>query len=75
MLLILKLIVILELQVGFEMEEYTFNERAGQVAIYIIKENSVTISENFIVEVAMLQSSTATEGVYIMYHFTGNMKT
>jgi len=53
-----------ELQVGFEMDQYTFSEDAGQVTIYIIRENNVTISENFTVEVSALSSSTATVGMY-----------
>ena len=55
----------IDLRVGFEMDQYTFSESAGQVTIHIIKENTVSISENFIVQVAMLQSSTATEGMFI----------
>ena len=46
-----------ELQVGFEMDQYTFSEGAGQVTIYIIRENNVIISENFTVEVAMLTTN------------------
>ena len=53
-----------ELQVGFEMDQYTLSEDAGQVTIYIIRENNVTISENFTVEVSALSSSTATVGMY-----------
>jgi len=55
-----------ELRVGFEMDQYTFSEGAGQVTIYIVRENTITISDNFTVEVAMLQSSTATEGAYVI---------
>ena len=51
-----------ELQIGFEMDQYTFSEGAGQATIYIIRENNVTISENFIVEVSILPSSSAMEG-------------
>ena len=53
-----------ELQVGFEMDQYTLSEDAGQATIYIIRENNVTISENFTVEVSALSSSTATVGMY-----------
>ena len=63
-LLLFTRILSTELQVGFEMDQYTFSEGAGQATIYIIRENTVTINENFIVEVATFSSSTAKRGAY-----------
>ena len=53
------------LQVGFEIAQHTFSEDAGQVTIHVVRENTVTISQSFTVEVAVLPTSTAREGVLV----------
>lgn len=51
------------LQIGFEMAQYTFSENAGQVTIHVARENTAIISHSFTVEVALLPTSTAREGM------------
>ena len=49
---------------GFELSEYSFNESAGSLpaSVYIVRENTVTVSSNFSVIVVLQNYSTATYG-------------
>ena len=48
---------------GFELSVYYFNESGYQLPqVFVVKENEVTVSTNFLVIVTLLKTSSATYG-------------
>lgn len=48
---------------GFELSQYFFNESGENwPSIYIVRENEVTVSTSFSVNVTILSNSSATDG-------------